>query len=170
MISATVMGAGQYSMSFSGSTIEYKNAIFPYKNVPTIKLEIGSEKEIASLSNKLISKLAYYQEESRQLNVIALDLWHVPSYQILQQIAYELKKGMKEALKPNMPLIVATKQNVGKALGLILRRLYQDERPVLCIDEIDIAPGDYLDFLAPIMGGKVIPVVVKTLVFIKEGE
>ena len=37
--------------------------------------------------------------------------------------------------------------------------------PLLCLDGVQLPPGSYLDVAAPIAGGQVLPVVIKTLVF-----
>ncbi len=43
---ATVIGAGNYSMNISGSTIEYTTKPFPLKNIPVVKLLLEREEEI----------------------------------------------------------------------------------------------------------------------------
>ena len=45
--------------------------------------------------------------------------------------------------------------------------VYNHNIELVCVDQIDVDEGDYIDIGSPIMGGRVVPVVVKTLVFEK---
>lgn len=68
-------------------------------------------------------------------------------------------------LPAGRPLAVILREDMAKALGLLLTRRLQGRRPVICIDGIRVEQGDYVDLGRPVMDGLVIPVVVKTLLF-----
>jgi ethanolamine utilization protein EutA len=50
-------------------------------------------------------------------------------------------------------------------LGRALREAVPAEREVVCIDGLQLSEHDFIDVGAPIEGGRVVPVVVKTLLF-----
>jgi hypothetical protein len=50
-------------------------------------------------------------------------------------------------------------------LGRALREAVAAEREVVCIDGLQLSEHDFIDVGAPIQNGRVLPVVVKTLVF-----
>ena len=60
---------------------------------------------------------------------------------------------------------MALRQDTAKALGGLLQAQFGGKRPVLCIDGVEVEEGNYMDLGHPVMGGLVIPVVVKTLLF-----
>ena len=60
------------------------------------------------------------------------------------------------------PLYVAMEQDMAKALGHCIS-LLAPEKPCLCIDRVQLQPGDYLDVGKPV--GSCLPVVVKTIIF-----
>ncbi len=57
-------------------------------------------------------------------------------------------------------------EDFGKALGLSLKRRIQNKCKFICVDGIHVEEGAYIDIGKPMAVGKVLPVVVKTLIFI----
>ena len=55
--------------------------------------------------------------------------------------------------------------DIAKVLGNALNVMLENSRKVLCIDGIHAASGDYLDIGGTRSGGRVVPVVIKTLIF-----
>jgi ethanolamine utilization protein EutA len=61
-------------------------------------------------------------------------------------------------------LIAIIKRDYAQALGQTVKGLV-GERPLLVIDQVGLEEGDYIDIGAPLMDGRVVPLVVKTLIF-----
>jgi len=80
-------------------------------------------------------------------------------------MADEIIKGMKEELKKDQIVILVLQEDIAKALGQAVKRDLPRNKSLLCIDHISCNTGDYIDIGVPIASGKVVPVVVKTLVF-----
>ena len=67
-------------------------------------------------------------------------------------------------LPPGRPLIAIIERDYAQALGQTVKALAPG-RPLLVIDQVGLAEGDYIDIGAPLMDGRVVPLSVKTLVF-----
>lgn len=166
-IRATVVGAGTYTTSISGSTISYAEELFPIKNVLTLKLSV-QEQELcfSGEQDALEEKLRWFlsQSGSDQL-ILALPGKEDPDYEELKRLAACLAGTMDRVLPPGAPVLVVLEQDIAKALGVLLRNALQGRRKVVCIDGIKVEQGDYVDMGRPVLDGLVIPVVVKTLLF-----
>lgn len=55
--------------------------------------------------------------------------------------------------------------DLAKALGQALNTLVKKEKDVICIDSIKVDSDDYIDIGKSLANGRVVPVIVKTLVF-----
>ena len=75
----------------------------------------------------------------------------------------------KHAAHSQAPLIVALREDIGKALGMELRPLFSGGR-LIVVDEVSLADGDYLDLGAPLREGGFVPLVIKSLAFSGEGS
>lgn len=166
-IRATVVGAGSHTTTVSGSTIDYTTAgLFPLKNLPAFIPSREAEALAADGQDSALEEEAlWFLRESASDNLVfCLNRIQCPSYQQIGTLAGALA-GAAVALPPGAPLLVLTKHDFAKVLGQALRRRISG-REVICIDNILVQEGDYLDLGSPLlMGGLAIPVVVKTLVF-----
>lgn len=166
-IRATVVGAGTYTTTISGSTIAYAEDLLPLKNLPAVCL---NEREQAvcfsGQRGPLRERLSWFLGQSGADNV-ALALAGVPDpdYQMLKRLARCLAEEMDAALPPGMPVIILLEHDIAKALGLALREVLGGRRKVICLDGIQVQQGDYVDMGKPMLEGMVIPLVVKTLLF-----
>lgn len=164
---ATVIGAGNYSMNISGSTIEYTEDTFPLKNIPVVKLALEEEADIADLDKKLHRAMQIYHEsrgEGRQI-AIAMKGLKCPSFNQIQDIAEKISTQYEKECEPEQALIIVLEEDIGKALGQALHHRIRNRRKIICIDGIYCESGDFVDLGEPIVSGKVIPVIVKTLIF-----
>jgi ethanolamine utilization protein EutA len=166
-IRATVVGAGSHTTEISGSTITYTEESFPIKNIPILKLAWADESESDEVLARAISdKLNWFKlNNDLQKVAIALEGKKSPSFLEVQKYARGLHKGMAELLEMEYPLIVIVHHDMAKVLGQTLYALLDYNKDVVCIDSVQVDNGDYIDIGKPIAGGKVLPVVIKTLVF-----
>ena len=166
-IRATVVGAGTYTTTLSGSTITYTDAgVFPLKNVPVLKLaaeeqEAGFCGEAGPIARRVQWFLG--QIDSPVL-ALALDGEADPSYARLKALGAVLAQGAG-VLPEGAPLLLIVEQDIAKALGNVVSALLGGSRRVVALDSIHVEQNDYIDLGRPLMDGLVVPVVVKTLIF-----
>jgi ethanolamine utilization protein EutA len=166
-IRATVIGAGTHTVDISGSTINYTKDIFPVKNIPILKVSAadeGNDYEMIAKGVKEKLKWFYLEGEEQQV-ALAIKGVKNPSFKQVGKIAAEVLNGLEELLKTKLPIIVIVENDMAKALGQTIYRYLDYKRDVICIDNIKVENGDYIDIGRPLSGGRVVPVIIKTLVF-----
>jgi ethanolamine utilization protein EutA len=166
-IRATVIGAGSFTLTLSGSTIGYTNAgLFPLKNLPVFACGAAREEALfAGQPGDFAAKLRWFLDQNGCDNAaLALAGRPNPGWQTLKQLAQALGLAANEALPPGQPLVLLLRHDMGKALCLALRLCLQG-RPVIALDGVAAREDHYIDLGKPLMQGRVVPVVVKTLLF-----
>ena len=165
-IRATVVGAGTYTTTLTGSTIAYDEALFPLKNVPVLKL--SDSEETAAFQGReriLADRMGWFAEQSGSTRMLlGLRGQRDPTYEAVKTLAACLTRAADLALPPGEPLLIALEEDMAKALGAAMGPLLGG-RPLVSIDSVHMEDGDYVDLGRPLMNGLVIPVVVKTLLF-----
>lgn len=136
-IRATVIGAGCYSTTLSGSTVFYRGVQFPIKNLPVVEYAPG-------------------KTNREELTVFSVPGEEHFSYARVRELA----KALAEQIKG--PVYVALQADAAKALGHCLCLHLPPDRPICCIDRVKLTEGSYLDIGAPV--GPALPVVIKTLI------
>lgn len=165
-IRATVVGAGSYTTTVSGSTIEFTDEdLFPMKNLPAFFATEDAERAaLEGDGEELARQAAWYLGESAASNLVfCINRVKRPGYATVCRLADALVRA-SSAIPEGEPLLVLVEDDFAKVLGQALHRRLPDRR-LICIDSIQAIPGDYLDLGRPLMGGLAIPVVVKTLIF-----
>ena len=152
-------------MEVSGSTIYYRDVTFPLKNIPVVRME--KQEETNGLVDAIHKKLSWYADEGGFVQVaLSLEGELSPSYQRIVQLAEDLCAGLSPLFAHGFFPIIVLAQDLAKVLGQAMAsRLHG---PLLCIDSVGVSNGDYIDIGAPVVGGNVLPVVVKTLAFEKK--
>lgn len=166
-IRATVVGAGTYTTTISGSTITYSGDIFPLKNIPVIKLdEELQEACFAGETEPVIRRIQWVlgQNDAERF-ILAMPGKRDPGYTEMKRAAAAIRQIMDRVQLPGEPILLVIESDIAKAMGQMIRQQPDLKRQVVAIDSIHVEDGEYVDMGKPMMNGMVIPVVVKTLIF-----
>ena len=166
-IRATVVGAGTYTTSISGSTITYSEKILPLKNIPVLKLSLQEQERLFNGDKAFLKdKIKWFtsQSDSQRL-ILGLPGSRNPSYSQIGILADTIGSVLDEILPQGEPMLIVIECDIAKALGQALKKNYSSKRDIVSIDSISVDDGDFVDMGRPLMDGLVIPVVVKTLIF-----
>ena len=164
-IRATVVGAGSHATDLSGSTIFYRDIPFPLQNLPILKLTEAEERgDAGTMAGAIRDKLRWFADESGLTQTaLALRGEKNPGYARIQEVAEGLCRGLAPLRAAGFFPVVAVESDMAKALGQALAARLPG--PLLCLDGVGVDNGDYIDIGAPLAGGAVLPIVIKTLVF-----
>ena len=165
-IRATVIGAGSQTVDVSGSTILVDEGLLPFKNVPVAltphDIALLDKEHIASAISRCLD--TYFEQDNLDNMAIGLRGNGYLSFAAIQQLAAGIIAGADKILRAGKPLIIVLQQDIGKVLGQSLRALARDAG-VICIDQLSVQEGDYIDIGRSMAGGTVVPVIIKSLVF-----
>lgn len=134
---ATVIGAGAYSMTVSGSTIQYRSMKLPIKSLPVASVPFAREEDLPGLGAAIRRQYEIFDGEC------AIYMEGIPgiSWACLKQAAETMAEAMREhALK-----VLIFREDMAKAFGQALSRCWTPDTPFLCLDGIELMYGDMLD-------------------------
>ena len=166
-IRATVIGAGSFSLSVSGSTtFHYPDIELPMDNVPVIPVHMRNE----------VFKEEWFVEEVKRAfttfdmtegeDIIALYFKDQPHHKDrFSLFAKALEKALPISVSKKTPIIVIFAYDFAKMLGISIRDETKIQSNLLCLDELEMEAGDWIDIGSPLKETNVFPVTVKSLVF-----
>jgi ethanolamine utilization protein EutA len=168
-IRATVVGASQYTVQLSGSTIYVAplDAV-PLRNVPVIApaLPLGEEIDAAAVAKATETMLKRLDLAHGEQPVAVFVPWQgSATFQRLDAFCRGVVDGMAGVLKNGHPLVLAGDGDVGGLLGVHLHEEMKLANPVISIDGLELKEFDYIDIGAMLESSGAVPVVIKSLIF-----
>jgi ethanolamine utilization protein EutA len=171
-IRATVIGAGTHSVNISGSTIHVNESTLPLRNVTVVSPFAGGTPEtrekIAAELQRCVERLT--QDGSAQHVALSIEGPRTETFADIEVLADGIVQGMEGYLQSKRPLVLVLQKDCAKVLGQCLQLRLKQGAEIVCIDQVQVDEGDYIDIGKPLLGGRVVPVVVKTLVFESSGK
>jgi len=171
-IRATVVGASQYSVQVSGSTI----FLDPEDSLPlrdlaviaprlTLPETIDPDAVAAAVTEAL---LRMELGDGARPVAVAVPWQGSALYGRLRALGAGLVAGMAPVLACGHPLVLVVDGDVGGLLGMQIRSEEAVPVPIVSIDGINLAEFDFIDIGAVIRATGAAPVVVKSLLFPSE--
>ena len=174
-IRATVVGASQFSVQVSGSTIDAAEEVLPLRNVPIVHLAMAEPEEpraggddvdagaLAAAIGAAVDR-RHQGSDSGGLPGLHLGWTGEPSYQRLLAAADAVQRVWQGAGRP-LPLVVVFDRDVAASFARVMRSLPEAPGAMVVLDGLDLGELDYLDIGKVIRPAGVVPVVVKSLLF-----
>src|SRR6478672_6725205 len=164
-IRATVVGASQYTIQLSGSTIY----VVPLRNVPVIAPALpldGETIDPAAVARATTAMLKRLDLNGGEQPVAVFVPWQgSATFQRLDAFCRGVVEGLSSVLKNGHPLVLAGDGDVGGLLGIHLHEEIKLENAVVSIDGLELKEFDYIDIGTMLEASGAVPVVIKSLIF-----
>ncbi len=167
-IRATVIGAGAYSLSISGSSGFMDDKIaFPIRNVPVIRVDVDRSKLSVEhiISQINVSFQRFDLEEGEDVIALYFKDPVMASYPQLELFARSIEGALTNSIQNKIPIILIFDTDIACSVGSVIRRETDLKTNLLSLDELNLKEGDWIDIGEPLVAGQVFPVTVKSLVF-----
>jgi ethanolamine utilization protein EutA len=167
-IRATVIGAGAYSLSISGSSGFMDNQIsFPIRNVPVIRVDVDESQLSVEhvVSETRASFKRFDLSEGEEIVALYFKDPVRAYYPDLELFAKSIEAALPNSINNKIPIILIFEKDIACSVGNVIRRETGLKTNLLSLDELILKEGDWIDIGEPLIGGQVFPVTVKSLVF-----
>ena len=167
-IRATVIGAGAYSLSVSGSSgFMDDKLILPIRNIPVLRVDAELEK--LSLEH-VVSRvnMAFQRHDLIEGQEIVALYFRDPvrvNYPELMLFAKSMETALPNSIAKGLPIVLIFQKDIACSVGNVIRRETGLKTNLLSLDELSLNDGDWIDVSEPLVGRQVFPVTVKSLVF-----
>lgn len=165
-VRATVLGASTHTLGLSGSTIWVDDGVLPLRNLPVVRASV----EVGDLTPE--SFLEGVDDAARRWGVdpfqddmayaIAFD--GPLDFSGLERVAQGFVSLADRRAQARRPLVGVVGRDYAQVIGQFVKASRPDQALVV-IDQVGLEEGDYIDIGRPMLDGRVVPLVVKTLVF-----
>jgi ethanolamine utilization protein EutA len=168
-IRATVVGASQYTVQVSGSTIflDPEDAL-PLRNLAVIApaMTLGDKIDADAVARAVTEALDRLDLGSGETPVAAAIPWEgSASYARLSALGRGLVAGLRPILDAGHPLVIVTDGDIGGLIGMQCRSAEDVPGAIISIDGIALSEFDFIDIGEVLRATGAAPVVVKSLLF-----
>ncbi|WP_254434110.1 ethanolamine ammonia-lyase reactivating factor EutA [Halobacillus sp. Marseille-Q1614] len=164
-VRATVLGAGTQTTEISGATIQVESDQLPLLSLPVYTVEFDGEySNVLERFPQLIEDAIELFDPNQEGVNFALYLSNIPllGFKDMERLADCLVKADSQK-EGQHPLIVILERDLAKSLGQMIKARHPSQQSI-CIDQIKVEHGDYLD-IGRMLDSGVVPVIIKTLTF-----
>ena len=169
-IRATVVGASQYTIQVSGSTIFVAPmSTLPLRNVPVITPDLPLNAEeldverIAAAVRAALRRLDLHEGE--QAVALCYHWQGSATFARLDAFARGIRAGLSAVLDRDLPLILVGDGDIGGLVGIHFKEEMMLANAIVSIDGITLKEFDFIDIGAMLELSGAVPVVIKSLVF-----
>jgi ethanolamine utilization protein EutA (predicted chaperonin) len=169
-IRATVIGASQYTIQVSGSTIFVSPLeVLPLRNVPVVAPALPLDQtdlDAAAVGGAVTAARRRLDLLEGDSPIALAFRWEgSATYRRLHAFCTGAVEALRDVAERGHPLVLVCDGDIGGLIGLHLRDDMGLSLPVVSIDGIDLREFDYVDVGAMIPSSGAVPVVIKSLVF-----
>ncbi len=169
-IRATVVGASQYTIQVSGSTIFVEpQATLPLRNLPVITPALPLHAELLdvdAIAAGVRAALRRMDLHNAEQAVALCYRWQgSATYARLDAFCRGVAAGLSHILDQGLPLVLVGDGDIGGLVGIHAYSELQMANPVVSIDGIVLQEFDFIDIGALLETSGAVPVVIKSLVF-----
>jgi len=167
---ATVIGASQYTVQVSGSTIfVVPQSALPMRNVPVVTPDLPLEQETLAaerIAESVRAALRRLDLDGGERAVALCYRWKgSATFGRLDAFCRGIVAGLASALGRGLPLVLVGDGDIGGLIGIHCREETRLSNPIVSIDGIALREFDFVDIGAMIPASGAVPVVIKSLVF-----
>jgi ethanolamine utilization protein EutA len=165
-----VIGASQYTMQVSGSTIFVAPlATLPLRNVPVIAPDLVLDAETidpAAVAAAIRGALRRLDLAGGESPVAVFVPWAgSATFRRLDDFCKGAAEGLAPVLAHGHPLVLVGDGDVGGLIGIHYCEEMKLPNPIVSIDGLDLKEFDYIDIGAILDTSGAVPVVIKSLIF-----
>jgi ethanolamine utilization protein EutA len=169
-IRATVVGASQYTIQVSGSTIYVTpHSILPLKNVAVITPDLPLEAETLDaeqIAEAVRVALRRFDLQDGEQAVALCYRWQgSATFARLDAFCRGAASGLSALLTRGLPLILVGDGDIGGLIGIHCQEECGVSTGIVSIDGITLKAFDFIDIGALLETSGAVPVVIKSLVF-----
>ena len=169
-IRATVVGASQYTVQVSGTTIFVEpTSMLPLRNVPVLTPQLPLEREELDADEITVAvkdALQAFDSMPKDQPVALCYRWQgSATFGRLDAFCRGVAEGMAEYTSNGLPLVLVGDGDVGGLVGIHVNEELSLPIPVVSIDGLTLQAFDFIDIGELLAVSGAVPVVIKSLVF-----